>query len=135
MVQATALPRNEEGIATALGVLKQRFGDRLQTGQAIREQHGHTTTWIANQAPDAVVFPESTEEVARGIRARVFEHTIRNNGGYLSQACSAAEQLAFLYNEGLILGPSTMPAAASRWPKLVLTAPASSGACGDRPRP
>ncbi|MCB1312935.1 MAG: FAD-binding protein [Sedimentitalea sp.] len=68
MVQATALPRNEEGIATALGVLKQRFGDRLQTGQAIREQHGHTTTWIANQAPDAVVFPESTEEVAQVMR-------------------------------------------------------------------
>lgn len=34
---------------------------------------------------------------------------MRNNGGYLSQACSAAEQLAFLYNEALNLGPSTMP--------------------------
>jgi len=52
---------------------------------------------------------KTTEEVARGIRARVFEHVIRNNGGYLSQACSAAEQLAFLYNEALNLGPSTMP--------------------------
>jgi len=38
----------------------------------------------------------STEEVAHGIRCRVFEHSIRNNGGYLSQACSAAEQLAWL---------------------------------------
>lgn len=45
---------------------------------------------------------KSTEEVALGIRRRVFEHTIRNNGGYLSQACSAAEQLAWLYNEELI---------------------------------
>lgn len=68
MVQATALPRNEEGIAAAVGVLKQQFGDRLQTGQAIREQHGHTTTWIVNQAPDAVVFPHSTEEVAEIVR-------------------------------------------------------------------
>lgn len=51
----------------------------------------------------------STEDVARGIRRRVFEHSIRNNGGYLSQACSAAEQLAFLYTEGLTLGPSTRP--------------------------
>ncbi|MCB5410351.1 transketolase [Pseudogemmobacter faecipullorum] len=50
-----------------------------------------------------------TEEIAHGIRCRVFEHTMRNNGGYLSQACSAAEQLAFLYNEALNLGPSTMP--------------------------
>lgn len=51
----------------------------------------------------------STEDVALGIRRRVFEHSMRNNGGYLSQACSAAEQLAFLYNEALNLGPSTMP--------------------------
>ncbi|MBW7920668.1 MAG: transketolase [Rubellimicrobium sp.] len=51
----------------------------------------------------------TTEEIAHAIRARVFEHTIRNNGGYLSQAASAAEQLAFLYNEALNLGPSTMP--------------------------
>jgi D-lactate dehydrogenase (cytochrome) len=64
MVQATSLPRNEPGIKAALGVLKQQFADRLQTGQAIREQHGHTTTWIDNQAPDAVVFPTSTQEVS-----------------------------------------------------------------------
>ncbi|MGB7240504.1 MAG: FAD-linked oxidase C-terminal domain-containing protein [Sulfitobacter sp.] len=64
MVQAKALPRNETGIATALGVLKQKFGERFQTGQAICEQHGHTTTWIETQAPDAVVFPNSTQEVA-----------------------------------------------------------------------
>lgn len=50
-----------------------------------------------------------TTEVALGIRRRVFEHTIRNNGGYLSQACSAAEQLAWLYNEELQLGPPTLP--------------------------
>ena len=57
-----------DGIATAIGILKQRFGDRVQTGQAIREQHGHTLTWIANQPPDAVVWPESTEEVAEIVR-------------------------------------------------------------------
>ncbi|WP_299985766.1 FAD-binding oxidoreductase [uncultured Ruegeria sp.] len=68
MVQAAALPRNEAGIETAVGILKQRFGDRLQTGAAIREQHGHTTTWIENQSPDAVIFPNSTEEVADIVR-------------------------------------------------------------------
>jgi transketolase len=52
---------------------------------------------------------KSTEEIALGIRRRVFEHSIRNNGGYLSQACSAGEQLAWLYNEELHLGPSTLP--------------------------
>ncbi len=64
MVEVAELPRNETGIGTVLGVLKQQFGDRLQTGQAIREQHAHTTTWIANQAPDGVVFAQSTQEVS-----------------------------------------------------------------------
>src|SRR5690606_13981528 len=32
-------------------------------GEAIRRQHGHTLTWISNQPPDAVVWPESTDEV------------------------------------------------------------------------
>ncbi|MGR3620746.1 FAD-binding oxidoreductase [Pseudophaeobacter sp.] len=68
MVQATTLPRNEAGITAAIGVLKQQFGERLQTGQAIREQHGHTTTWITNQAPDAVAFPTSTQEVAEIVK-------------------------------------------------------------------
>ncbi len=68
MVQAVALPRNETGIETALGILKQRFGDQFQTGQAIREQHGHTMTWIHTQAPDAVVFPRETAEVAEIVR-------------------------------------------------------------------
>ena len=51
-----------------LGILKQRFGERFQTGQAIREQHAHTTTYIPTQAPDGVVFPETTEEVQEIVR-------------------------------------------------------------------
>ncbi|WP_170607344.1 FAD-binding oxidoreductase [Ruegeria arenilitoris] len=68
MVHARALPRNETGIETVIGILKQRFADRLQTGAAIREQHGHTTTWIDNQSPDAVVYPHSTEEVSEIVK-------------------------------------------------------------------
>lgn len=64
MGRAATLERNAAGIETAIGILKQRFGDRLQTGASVREQHGHTTTWIENQSPDAVVFAASTEEVA-----------------------------------------------------------------------
>lgn len=52
---------------------------------------------------------KTTDEVALGIRRRVFEHSIRNNGGYMSQACSAAEQIAWLYNEELRLGQPTLP--------------------------
>ena len=36
---------------------------------------------------------QSLRRVAAGIRRRVLEHTIEH-GGYLSQACSAAEMLA-----------------------------------------
>jgi D-lactate dehydrogenase (cytochrome) len=65
MGKVTVLDRNEDGIAAALGVLRQSFGDAVETGQSLREQHGHTTTWLENQAPDAVVFPTTTAEVAQ----------------------------------------------------------------------
>jgi D-lactate dehydrogenase (cytochrome) len=68
MVQPTDLPRNETGIATVLGILKQQFAEQFQTGQAIREQHGHTTTWIKTQAPDAVIFARSTQDVSDAIK-------------------------------------------------------------------
>lgn len=63
------LRRNEDGIASVLGVLKQRLGDRLQTGASVREQHGHTTTYLPNQHPDAVAFPRTAQEVQTIVRA------------------------------------------------------------------
>ncbi len=60
--------RNDAGIATVLGILKQRLGERLQTGQSVREQHGHTTTYIPNQAPDGVAFVETAGEVQDVVR-------------------------------------------------------------------
>ena len=62
------MTKDEASIATAIDVLKQRFGEQLQTGQSIREQHGHTTTWIENQPPDAVVFAKSSDDVAETVR-------------------------------------------------------------------
>ena len=41
------------------------------------------------------------EAIARGIRKRVLSHVLANNGGYMSQACSAAELLAALYGGAL----------------------------------
>jgi D-lactate dehydrogenase (cytochrome) len=64
-----AVKRNEAGIAVVLGILGQRFGERFHTGQSMREQHAHTTTYIPTQAPDGVVFPETTEEVQEIVRA------------------------------------------------------------------
>lgn len=50
-------------IATAVDILKQRFGDRLTTNQTVLERHGTDESYHAPKAPDAVVFPETTDEV------------------------------------------------------------------------
>ncbi len=68
MGMAVLAERNENGIAVAIGVLKQRFGERLSEARSVREQHGHTMTWLTNQPPDAVIFAESTEEVRDVVR-------------------------------------------------------------------
>jgi D-lactate dehydrogenase (cytochrome) len=60
--------RDPEAMATALRVLAAQFGNRLVTSQAVREQHGNTITWIENQPPDAVVFPQSIEDVQAIVR-------------------------------------------------------------------
>lgn len=50
-----------------------------------------------------------TTRIARRIRRRVLDYVIRNNGGYLSQACSSAEILGTLYTRVMRLGPSLAP--------------------------
>lgn len=60
--------RNETGIANALVELKERFGDKLQTGQSFREQHAHTTTYLTLQAPDGVIFVENSSDVQAVVR-------------------------------------------------------------------
>jgi D-lactate dehydrogenase (cytochrome) len=66
------LPPSPEAIASVTRALAAAFGNRLVTSLAVRQQHGHTLTWIPNLPPDAVVFPQTTEEVAEivGICAR-----------------------------------------------------------------
>src|ERR687890_2576197 len=61
-------PRDANAIETAVRALTARFGNRVVTSQAVRQQHGNTVTWIANQPPDAVVFPQSTEDVQDIVR-------------------------------------------------------------------
>jgi transketolase len=52
---------------------------------------------------------EKIASIAHGIRHRVLEHTVKNNGGYLSQACSSAEILACLYTNLVNLSPLPAP--------------------------
>ena len=60
--------RNQKGVEAAITALAAKFGNRLVTSQAVREQHGNTLTWIENQPPDAVVFPQSTADVQDAVR-------------------------------------------------------------------
>src|SRR3954471_9251291 len=69
MTEAPPRPRPDAATIEALtGELTSRFGNRVMTSLAVREQHAHTTTWLPVQPPDIVVLPQSTEEVAEIVR-------------------------------------------------------------------
>ena len=55
------LPRINQTLADIRSIV----GDRLSTAPAVRAQHGKDQTWNPGADPDAVVFVQSTEEVAR----------------------------------------------------------------------
>jgi D-lactate dehydrogenase (cytochrome) len=52
----------------ALAELGRLLGERVSTAPAVRERHGQDESWHAPHAPDAVVFPETTEEVSAVVR-------------------------------------------------------------------
>jgi D-lactate dehydrogenase (cytochrome) len=60
--------RDPNAIKAVVAALAAKFGNRLVSSHAVREQHGNTTTWIANEPPDAVVFPQATEDVQEIVR-------------------------------------------------------------------
>ncbi|HAD26841.1 MAG TPA: hypothetical protein DCF61_13995, partial [Alphaproteobacteria bacterium] len=49
--------------ADAINALQALLGERLSTSAAVREQHGRDESYHPAQAPDAVAFARSTEEV------------------------------------------------------------------------
>jgi D-lactate dehydrogenase (cytochrome) len=64
----TTAARDAGAIEAAIRDLAAQFGNRLVTSAAVREQHANTTTWVANEPPDAVVFPQSTADVQQIVR-------------------------------------------------------------------
>jgi D-lactate dehydrogenase (cytochrome) len=60
--------RDPKAVEAAIAALAAAFGNRLVTSLAVREQHGNTFTWIANEPPDAVVFPQSAADVQQIVR-------------------------------------------------------------------
>jgi len=81
---------------TALAELQALLGDRVTTSSGIREHHGKDESYFPYAAPDAVVFPHSTEEVrdvvnicrrhglpmiAYGVGTSLEGHVLAVNGG------------------------------------------------------
>jgi D-lactate dehydrogenase (cytochrome) len=62
------LKHDRKSVEAVIAALAANFGNRLVTSQAVREQHGNTLTWIGNQPPDAVVFPQATADVQQIVR-------------------------------------------------------------------
>jgi D-lactate dehydrogenase (cytochrome) len=54
----------DDVIAFLTSELTSRLGERVATSATVREQHGHSLTWVKNQPPDVVVYPRTTEEVS-----------------------------------------------------------------------
>ncbi len=61
---AGRIPVSDDFIAD----LRESFGDRVQTGEAVRRQHGTSEAHFAPMLPDAVVFAHSTEDVVAVVR-------------------------------------------------------------------
>ncbi len=59
---------DRKAVEAVIAKLAQKFGNRLVTSRAVCEQHANTVTWIDNQPPDAVVCPQSTEDVQEVVR-------------------------------------------------------------------
>jgi transketolase len=62
-----------------------------------------------NEIKNDVNWEETAYTMANSIRRRVLEYVIKSNGGYLCQACSAAEIFAALYVKVLKLGSLKAP--------------------------
>lgn len=62
------LPPSPDAVLAVTRALAASFGNRLVTSLAVRQQHGHTLTWIPNMPPDAVVFPQNTQEVSEIVK-------------------------------------------------------------------
>ncbi len=53
----------------SFAALRERFGARFSTAEAVRGHHGKDATFHASHPPDAVVFAETVEEVQAVVRA------------------------------------------------------------------
>ena len=68
-VQSQSSGPTEFDFAALAAELTSKFGDRFTRAEAVRDHHGHDESFWPTRAPDGVVFPRTTEEVADIARA------------------------------------------------------------------
>jgi len=57
-----------DAITTTITALRDLLGDRLSTGASVLDQHSHDEAYTKPALPDAVAFPETTEEVSEVLK-------------------------------------------------------------------
>lgn len=62
MTAAVKIRPAPSAFEAAIAELQSLFGNRAVTSLAVRQQHANTLTWIENQPPDVVVYPETVED-------------------------------------------------------------------------
>ncbi|MBX9964450.1 MAG: FAD-binding protein [Burkholderiales bacterium] len=65
MQTATAAPISQTAVQTAIAELQALLGDRLSTSTGVRDHHSKDESWHIPHRPDAVAFPNTTEEVSK----------------------------------------------------------------------
>lgn len=101
--------------SNAISALAELLGDRLSTGKSVRDLHSRDEAYSAPSLPDAVVFPESTEEVSQimkicaehncpavpfGVGTSLEGHVIPIHGG-ISIDTSRMNKILEVHNEDL----------------------------------
>ncbi len=60
--------KRRNSVQAGVDEIRALVGDRVSVAQAVRDQHGQSLTWHGEGLPDAVVFAESTQEVAEVVK-------------------------------------------------------------------
>ncbi len=60
---------SNEAVQSLVAELRSKFGDRIVTNKSVLLSHGKGEAFHASMPPDAVFYPETTEEVASAVRA------------------------------------------------------------------
>lgn len=63
------MPLAPDTVTALVQALRAILGDRVSTAASVKEHHSHGESWHAAAEPDAVVFPETTDEVSRVVTA------------------------------------------------------------------